>query len=203
MFPAPVPGGGYPGIRQKASKFKQKRRIWPKMSLETYDPVKYVKPDTRYRPPTIEEQLLAPRTKVRRAFTAVYEILAPSAALQQMLEQEQALESLSQSLNDTFGMEKSPILQTELSKLLKPTQVQPKPHKVAKSFVARYDIYSKINKPFTMQYEKNTLVSKTFIASYDIKVFDWAKLQKLQATRTILTAMTAMEELESIDALDG
>jgi len=198
VFPA-IPGGGR---RLKPIRIKQKRRIWPQMSFKTYDPTKYVTQDTRYRPPTLAEQLLGPKTKVRRAFVGVYEILPLSPIQQSMIEQQKSLEELSQSLNDTQSATSNPNLQTELEQLLQQRQISSKPAKIAKSFVAKYDILTKINKPFTMQYEKSTLVSKTFIASYDIKVFDWAKLSKLQNVRTLLTAMAALDEMESIDDLD-
>jgi hypothetical protein len=201
IFPAPVPGGGVP-IRRQPLKITRKQRVWPQMSLKTYDPTKYVKQDRRYDPPTLQEQLSAPRTKVRRAFVGVYDILPLSRTQQRILEEEKQLEQLTQTLNETQELVNVPTLPTELDKLLQKTPQKQKPAKVAKSFVAKYDILSKINKSFTGKYDKNTLVSKTFIASYDIKVFDWGRLQMLQNMRTLVAAMSAMDDLESVDDLD-
>jgi hypothetical protein len=201
IFPAPVPGGGVP-IRRQPLKITRKQRVWPQMSLKTYDPTKYVKQDRRYDPPTLQEQLSAPRTKVRRAFVGVYDILPLSRTQQRILEEEKQLEQLTQTLNETQELVNVPTLPTELDKLLQKTPQKQKPAKVAKSFVAKYDILSKINKSFTGKYDKSTLVSKTFIASYDIKVFDWGRLQMLQNMRTLVAAMSAMDDLESVDDLD-
>jgi hypothetical protein len=200
IFPAPSPGGGFIGRRQPRQ-IRQKRRVWPTMSLETYKPVKYVPQDKQYRPPTLQQQLEGPRTKVRHAFVGVYDILPLSQVLQQIQEEEKQLEQLSQTLFETQELVNVPILPSEFDKLLQQVPQKPKPHKVAKSFVGKYDIYSKINKPFTLQYEKATLVSKTFIASYDIKVFDWATLSKLQTARTLIAAISTMESLEDIEDL--
>jgi hypothetical protein len=200
IFPAPSPGGGFI-IRKQPPKIRQKRRVWPTMSMETYKPTKYVRQDRQYEPPTLQQQLDGPRTKVRHAFVGIYDILAPSAALLEMQEAQQRIESLSQDILQAQNAQ-IPTQIPELLEMLQLKTTQPrKPHRVAKSFVGKYDIYSKINKPFTLQYEKATLVSKTFIASYDIKVFDWAKLSKLQTARTLIAAISTMESLEDIEDL--
>lgn len=196
IIPAPVPGGGG-FVAPKPTILRRKRTVWPQMSLKTYDPTKYVQQDKRYerkRNPTPADEYFGPRTKVRRAFTGIYDILPVPESVLAIQEQNQQLDKLLQTLQDTNSTA------VELAQNLTQPEQKPvvsKPRLVSRTFVAKYDILAKIKSPiFTGQYDKTTLVSKTFIASYDIKTFDWAKLNKLQYLKQLLQAMSQIDELD-------